>query len=126
MKNASFLLICCILLAIILPVALKKQGDLSIDKKALEEHYLTVLDITNDTIFRMPLDEYVWRVAAMEIPITFQDEAIKAQMVAARTYALRKMGANTHKNNADVCTDYSHCTAFLLPGEEKNKFKNNY
>lgn len=87
---------------------------------------LKVLNVISDTTFDIPLEEYVWRVAAKEVPLSFHDEAIKAQIVASRTYALRKISANAHKDNADVCTDYNHCTAFLLQGEESVRFGASY
>jgi len=40
----------------------------------------------------MPLEEYVVGVVAAEMPAHFEMEALKAQAVAARTYALNKDG----------------------------------
>lgn len=37
----------------------------------------------------IPLEEYVLGVVAGEMPIVFHDEALRAQAIAARTYALR-------------------------------------
>lgn len=37
----------------------------------------------------LPLEEYVMGVVAGEMPIDFHDEALRAQAIAARTYALR-------------------------------------
>ena len=37
----------------------------------------------------IPLEEYVVGVVAAEMPVTFHEEALKAQAIAARTYALR-------------------------------------
>ena len=37
----------------------------------------------------IPLEEYVMGVVAAEMPVSFQPEALKAQAIAARTYALR-------------------------------------
>lgn len=48
----------------------------------------------------LPLEEYVVGVVAGEIPVTFHDEALKAQAVAARTYVLKKMENN--KGEFDV------------------------
>lgn len=63
----------------------------------------------------MPLEEYVEGVVAAEISPAFPEEAIRAQAVAARTYAVYKMNAGRplqHKE-ADVCDDYTHCAAYL-------------
>lgn len=40
----------------------------------------------------LPLEEYVLGVVAGEMPANFQEEALKAQAIAARTYALRSTG----------------------------------
>lgn len=48
----------------------------------------------------LPLEEYVVGVVAGEIPVTFHNEALKAQAVAARTYVLKKMENN--KGEFDV------------------------
>ncbi len=39
---------------------------------------------------KIPLEEYVLGVVAAEMPISFHEEALKAQSIAARTYVLRE------------------------------------
>ncbi|MGE4547950.1 MAG: stage II sporulation protein D [Intestinibacillus sp.] len=64
----------------------------------------------------MPLETYVAGVVAAEISPTFPPDALRAQAVAARTYAVYKMESGNppaeHKG-ADVCDDYHHCTAYM-------------
>ncbi|MEK5039938.1 stage II sporulation protein D [Sporosarcina sp. FSL K6-3457] len=50
----------------------------------------------------IPLEEYVIGVVAAEMPITFQEEALKAQAIAARTYALRTTEYGEKAIAADV------------------------
>lgn len=96
------------------------------EKPYEHEFQIDVLDISTNKIITMPFEEYVWRVTAKEIPASFEDEAIKAQAVAARTYALRKIGkAIKEHGSADMCTDFNHCTAFLLPETEARIYGNN-
>ena len=74
-------------------------------------HELAV-QMPDGTIQNTDLNEYLWGVVAAEMPATFEEEALKAQAVAARTFAL----SNTEKPNhpdADVCTDYACCQAWL-------------
>ncbi len=72
---------------------------------------------SEEKIVPMDLEEYIKGVVAAEMPVTFHEEALKAQAVAARTYTLRKMlskggsGCKDHEG-ADVCTD-THCQAYL-------------
>lgn len=74
-------------------------------------------------VVEMTLEEYIVCVVAAEMPYTFSSEALKAQAVAARTYCIYKLNkGNTHSKGADVCTDYSHCAAFVTKDELINKY----
>ena len=48
-------------------------------------------DVEHDKLLAMTLEEYVQGVVAAEMPASFELEALKAQAVAARTYALRRI-----------------------------------
>jgi stage II sporulation protein D len=60
----------------------------------------------------MALEDYVAGVTAAEMPADFAPEALKAQAVAARTYALYCARGRKHAD-ADVCTDPGCCQAWL-------------
>lgn len=72
---------------------------------------LVYFDATGQTV-AIPLEEYVTGVVAAEMPPAFADEALKAQAVLARTYAVRKMrafggpGGCGDIEDADVCGDF--------------------
>ncbi len=51
----------------------------------------TVNVLKNDSIINIDLEEYVVGVVSCEMPASFNNEALKAMAVAARTYALYKM-----------------------------------
>lgn len=73
--------------------------------------------LVDGTVHTMPLETYVAGVVSAEISPTFPADALRAQAVAARTYAVHKMRTGgsalpVHKG-ADVCDDYHHCTAYL-------------
>lgn len=123
MKNASLIFLCCILCIVITPIAIHLCDDKKRDNVTESNIIISVLQTTTNSIVKMPLEEYVWRATAKEMPNTFSDDALKAQAVAVRTYAARKIGVQIpeHKG-ADVCTDFNHCTAFMIPGEETNSF----
>lgn len=62
---------------------------------------------------QMDLEEYIRGVVLAEMPASFEEEALKAQAVAARTYALRhQMRGDKHEDGA-VCTQSSCCQAYL-------------
>lgn len=52
-------------------------------------------------IDKVPLEEYIVGVLAGEMPLSFSDDAFKAQAIAARTYAFKKMENNVN-NEYDV------------------------
>lgn len=65
-------------------------------------------------------EDYVLGVVASEMPAAFHEEALKAQSVAARTYALSRLekfknGHPDHKD-ASLCTDV-HCQAWTSRDE---------
>lgn len=53
--------------------------------------------LKNNTIIKVPLEKYVAHVLAGEVAFNWPKEALKAQAVAIRTYALKKMQENKHK-----------------------------
>ena len=68
-------------------------------------------------IVKMPLEEYLIGVVAAEMPASYEMEALKAQAIAARTYAMgraaRLYGSPDVHEGADVCTDPAHCQAWI-------------
>ena len=80
----------------------------------------------NGTTVTLPLEEYLYGVVAGEMPASFEPEALKAQAVAARTYTINRKNS-PHKDHpaADVCSDSTHCKAYLTADELAQKFSNN-
>ena len=66
-------------------------------------------------VTEMDMNQYLWGVVAAEMPASFEEEALKAQAVAARTYALNK-GPTSNHPDADLCTDYNCCQAYRPGG----------
>ncbi len=64
----------------------------------------------------MTLADYLLGVVSAEMPASFEPEALRAQAVCARTYALCRAEAGSHSaDGADVCTDSSCCQAYIAP-----------
>lgn len=79
---------------------------------------IIVYNTRDKVVEEMDLDEYIVGVVAAEMPASFSLEALKAQAIAARTYALGralgKYGSGTEKHfGAHVCTDSTHCQAWI-------------
>lgn len=71
----------------------------------------------------IPIEEYVIGVVAGEMPASFDEEALKAQAVASRTYALKR--AFNNKNDYDV-TDSTKNQVYITYDDMKEKWNNNY
>lgn len=78
---------------------------------------LTLLD--GDRLVTLSLHDYLCGVLCAELPADFPEECWKAQAVAARSYTLYKMERTPASNHlgAQMCTDYTCCTAYRSPAE---------
>ena len=72
-----------------------------IELKYINVTYIRVKQLKKDTIVKIPLEEYIVGVLAGEMPISFDLEALKAQAVASRSYALKRIEYNKD-NEYDV------------------------
>lgn len=61
----------------------------------------------------MDLDTYLTGVLLAEIPADFQEEALKAQAVAARTYAWKAHSTGGKHGDNSVCTNSACCQAYV-------------
>ncbi len=85
-------------------------------------HTLRLWD--GSTVRTMTATEYLPGVVRGEMPAAFEEEALKAQAVAERTYLYYRLSAgskDTHPD-ADVCTNPGCCTAWLSEAEAKEKW----
>ena len=85
-----------------------------IEKKSLD--YINLFNPYTNTVSEIPIEEYVKGVVAAEMPAEFHIEALKAQAIAARTYALSRTinfseGHPDHKL-APLCKAV-HCQHYL-------------
>lgn len=71
----------------------------------------TVRLLTDDGELVLTMEEYLRGVVPAEMPASFPEEALKAQTVAARTFAIRTMRAGRH--GGAVCADSACCQAWL-------------
>ncbi len=93
------------------------------NKKESKDISIRVLK-KDQTIESYNLEEYLIGVVSSEMPASFETEALKAQAVASRTYALKQMENNKH-NNYDV-TDDIMSQVFSTNEELKEKWKDTY
>ena len=104
-------------------VKIKKLTYGIITNKEKEEKNIRVLR-KNNNIETIPIEEYLIGVVSSEVPVSFEKEAIKAQAVAARTYALKQMENKTNEQY-DVKDDTSS-QVYKSNEELKAIWKENY
>lgn len=76
----------------------------------------------DNNINSLKLEEYIIGVVAAEMPASFNIEALKAQAIAARTYAVYKMGQN---NDYDIIASVSN-QGYITKEEMRSIWKDNY
>ncbi len=81
-----------------------------------------------DAVRETDINEYIKCVVAAEMPADFEEEALKAQAVAARTYLYSHIAAknsgtvyDSHQG-AVICTNSAHCQAYI----SESKCKSNW
>ncbi len=80
---------------------------LSVEEPSFDEQL--VLRVQRDgTVQELPLKEYLIGVLLAEMPTEFPMEALKAQAIASRTFALKQAEGEKH-SNAHICADSSCC-----------------
>ena len=85
---------------------------------------ISLYDRASGKTEEMPLEEYLIGVVGAEMPASFPLEALKAQAVAARTYAVRHMTAfgGSGCSGADICTDSGCCQSYKSTEQLREKF----
>lgn len=90
-----------------------REEGLENDEKGAEIRVLL-----GEEVVEMELEDYVKGVVRAEMPAGWEQEALKAQAVAARSYALYQKSAGKHED-ADVCGDSTCCQAYADEEEMK-------
>ena len=70
------------------------------------------LQRADGTVEELTMESYLWGVVAAEMPASFEEEALKAQACAARTYTAVLQNGTRHPE-ADICGDSSCCQAYV-------------
>jgi len=127
MKRFIAVVLFCVLTAVAVPTAVYYIGELShkrIDKEETQSlNDINVFFHNKGTTEAVNIETYLCGVVAAEMPASFEIEALKAQAVAARSYTYyRKNNPTKEHPEAAVCTDFSHCKAYVTKDEMKNNW----
>ena len=142
MKRLILYLILIVLLAFLLPMFLTKrfiseQTSVSVEnevgkdkeQESLKNYEYTnygevnILHAKNNEIETMKLDDYLLGVVSAEMPVNFEEEALKAQAIVARTYTIYtiKNSGNKH-GEAQMCDDSTCCQAWISKEDRMEKW----
>lgn len=87
-----------------------------------EKKSMTVNLLLDEEIVKLDLEEYIVGVVACEMPASFNNEALKAMSVAARTYAMYKMNGKKTYDLKSTTEDQCYNTIEAM----KKKWGNSY
>ena len=126
MREIGFYFIIVILVVVILPfIIIKSFVSVKDDKLEDKKGQSIKLYISKSKqIKEIGFEDYIRGVVAAEMPASYDIEALKAQAVAARTYAWNKILNRNKKEHpdADLCSNPAHCQAWISKEDALKKW----
>lgn len=125
MKKILIIIAAILAVTVAVPVTLLIQYGKYEKPTPESEETISVYVTSEDKVVDMSKSQYLKEVVSAEMPASFEPEALKAQAVAARSYlearrsAYRTSGTPAEHKGADICTDSTHCKAWI--SEEKRR-----
>lgn len=111
------------IIALLILLRFQKDSEVKVEKVYTSTEPSKVVKVNKDTnIYEMNIEEYLIGVVGCEMPALFEEEALKAGAVAARTYLLNKLENN--ENYIISSTTNDQC--YSDENELKEKWGNNY
>jgi len=109
----------------------KAQSDSSMDYTQYAVDSFNILNLSTGEVMEIPVEEYVLGAVMSEMPASYELEALKAQAVAAHTYALYNKLSNQNNpdpalNGADFSADPGNYQGFMTQSIAQNRFGSHY
>lgn len=138
MKKIFLYILYLVLICFLIPILFTKRNNTTSQTAVVEKpkevqekvtydygKYNTVklLHTKTGEVEELELDEYLLGVVSSEMPASFENEALKAQAVVARTYTMYKILNGSKHENADICDDSTCCQAWISKEDRLNKWK---
>ena len=93
-------------------VSMQTSAEVNTDIYINGDEKIKVYRTLQDKIEEVDLEEYICGVVANEMQVSFEDEALKAQAIASRTYLVsKKINSCPIANGSDIC-DSAHCQVY--------------
>ena len=130
MKKMFVILIIISSIILLLPLSVMSKNEetksvemsntsLKVEKE--QKDTFNVLDKQSGKVVKMDVGEYIFSVVAAEMPALYEKEAIKAQAVAAYTFALIRKNENSDKEY-DITTDFTVDQSFISREDVRKKW----
>ena len=136
MKKALSIGILCAVIMLLLPLTVIKNSTAYVSTAALQNKKtpnlqadfrstsFNVLNCEDNTITEIPTEDYIFGVVAAEMPALYETEALKAQAVAAYTFALCRKAENSDKDY-DITTDHTTDQSFITKEKARENWGSN-
>lgn len=138
-KNYSIFFLTLIIVSFfILPIAFTKkfalENKVENNKQEIKEpeidyqakyKNITLLHTSTGEVEELSLDDYLVNVVSAEMPVDYEDEALKAQATVARTYTLYQIENGKKHPEADICDSSSCCQAWITKEKRYEAWKEN-
>lgn len=86
---------------------------------------INLLHNNENVVETLELEDYLINVVAAEMPVEYEEEALKAQATVARTYTLYQIENGNKHDNADVCDSSTCCQAWISKEKRYEKWGDN-
>lgn len=121
MKNKVLICIVVVLSIITLAVVSKNKET---NHSFFDQEDTIKVKTKEEKIEELKIEDYLVGVLAAEMPASFHEEALKAQAVASRSYAMYKILHN-ESEDYDILTDVTN-QSYITKEEMQEKWGNNY
>lgn len=122
MKKLIFITLTIILIPYLIVTIFIKEEE--IEFSLVTNQNVRIKRASLDRIDTIPMEDYIVGVVAGEMPVSFNIEALKAQAIAARNYAIKKVIANKDKEYDLI--DTTDNQVYLDIENLKESWKNKY
>lgn len=128
MKKIIIIIAAVLAVTVIVPVTLYLRYGRYEKPTPESEDILSVYIKSEDRVEQMSKSQYLKEVVSAEMPAGFEQEALKAQAVAARSYlearrnAYKTSGTPDVHKGAEICTDSTHCKAWISEAKRRESW----
>ena len=123
------------IIIILLICASIRCGDYIISEEIIynkaSSQMINVYNTETEKLMQLEMETYIAGVVAAEMPASFELDALKAQAVAARTFALKRMNVPNSNvkalhSDAQISTSPTTCQAWISDDEQRERWGKDY